>query len=460
MKNIKIYQFLAALVMMALVVTSCEDDKVLPTLSSDSSTYGAPVMENPATKDPIELLPENAGDLFESFKWSKADYGIQVPVGYILEMDSSNSFSAPVELSKTNTLSADITVEDFNDAVLSLGLQAFSESTVVLRTLAVVNGGEVDTISSPVITRTITSYQLSECGDFCTIGLIGSATAGGWDVDTDMRLNDPEKIDKSTWALTTYLIGGSQVKFRAGDNWDANWGSSDFPAGTGTQNGPDITVPTSGYYSIVFNDQSGEYTFTALAGTEYGTIGVIGDATPGGWDSDTDLTQDPGDPHIWTGEVTFADGEAKFRANDAWDANWGAATYPSGYGIGNGPNIPVKAGTYFVWFHDVTGEYAIINTPDSDPFATIGVIGTATAGGWDADTDLVQNPANPYKWSAVMTLNDGEAKFRADDDWTDNWGGSTFPGGVGAKNGPNVVVSSDRYIIQFHSGTGEYYFLK
>ena len=35
------------------------------------------------------------------------------------------------------------------------------------------------------------------------------------------------------------------------------------------------------------------------------SIGLIGDATPGGWDEDTDLTQ-TSNPYIWEGEITLA----------------------------------------------------------------------------------------------------------------------------------------------------------
>ena len=53
------------------------------------------------------------------------------------------------------------------------------------------------------------------------------------------------------------------------------------------------------------------------------TIGVIGDATPNGWDASTPLTTT--DNLIWTGTIAFKGGEFKFRANDGWDINLGGA---------------------------------------------------------------------------------------------------------------------------------------
>jgi hypothetical protein len=344
--------------------------------------------------------------------------------------------------------------------MLKLGLPGFEEATVYLRVKSVMNGIENEPLFSAAIERTATTYQSSECGNFCTIGIIGNATPGSWDNDTDMRLMDPEKIDKSTWTVTLYLIGGNAVKFRASDAWDVNWGSSAFPNGTGTQGGMDIPISTSGYYKIIFNDATGEYSFTALAGTTFTSIGLIGEQS--GWGADIgDLTQDANDDHVWTGTIALTAGELKFRADDDWANNWGATTYPSGYGTGGGPNIAIPTnGTYFVYFNDATGEYLFGPAANKDAFAALGIIGSATDGGWDSDTDLTKNPANPFKWSKIITITDGEAKFRADDDWAVNWGASAFPGGIGILNGANIAAGGGTYFITFNTLTGEYFFLK
>ncbi|MEP6645852.1 MAG: hypothetical protein ABJC12_02085, partial [Saprospiraceae bacterium] len=60
------------------------------------------------------------------------------------------------------------------------------------------------------------------------------------------------------------------------------------------------------------------------------TVGMIGPATPYGWDADTSMIQDAVDPDLWTLDVLLTDRDAKFRANDAWDINWGAVDFPIG----------------------------------------------------------------------------------------------------------------------------------
>jgi hypothetical protein len=40
--------------------------------------------------------------------------------------------------------------------------------------------------------------------------------------------------------------------------------------------------------------------FLVSAYSQITTVGLIGDATPGGWDTDTDMTQDGTNPDLWT----------------------------------------------------------------------------------------------------------------------------------------------------------------
>lgn len=453
----KTYSRLAALCMI-IIAASCADENPRPTLG-DVSTFVPPVLKNAATGGPVELLPDNATQIFEKFEWQRTDYGIQLSTIYTLQADIDPDFPAPRTVAESSQDAVDVTVGQFNNAMLALGLPGFEEGTVYLRLRSTINGYDAEPVYSQTITRSAVTYQDSECGNHCTIGIIGTATAGGWDTDTDMRLSDPTGADKFTWTITTYLTAG-ELKFRAADDWAVNWGHDAYPSGTGIQDGPNIPIADPGYYKIVFEDASGNYTLTKLDDAPLATVGIIGSGTPGGWDNDTDLVQDPNDPHIWTGTVTLVDGEAKFRADDDWGKNWGGDTYPSGYGTQDGPNIPVKAGTYAVWFNDMSGQYFFMPTTASAPYDAVGIIGDATSGQWDEDTDLIQNPANPFLWSKAVTLTNGEAKFRADDDWAVNWGGSDFPGGIGGQDGPNIPVKEGTYFVTFNTGTGEYYFLK
>ncbi len=77
-----------------------------------------------------------------------------------------------------------------------------------------------------------------------------------------------------------------------------------------------IFVPTTGLHYIRVNLNNNTYTI------EKREFGVLGTATPGGWDTDTDLTWDP-DLGALTVELELIPGAMKFRANDDWAVNFG-----------------------------------------------------------------------------------------------------------------------------------------
>ena len=262
-----------------------------------------------------------------------------------------------------------------------------------------------------------------------------------------------DQVDTNSYTLTLNLLQG-EAKFRANGGWDVNWGDSAFPSGTGTQGGPNIPIPQAGKYAITFNKSTGAYNFVEQV--DFTSIAVIGSATAGGWDTETGLFRDSGNPSLWRGTVALTEGELKFRANNAWSINWGGSSFPEGTAVLNGDNIAVNAaGNYLVSFNTSTLEYRFLPIGN---YNTVGIIGDATPGGWDNDTDMIQDPNDQSVWKLRVTLNNGEAKFRADNDWTVNWGGGTFPEGVATQDGPNIPIAAGEYRVTFNTTTGEYRF--
>ena len=289
-------------------------------------------------------------------------------------------------------------------------------------------------------------YLFSVASD---IGIIGDATPGGWDADTDMYI---DQTDTNKYFTVLDLTMG-EAKFRQDNDWAVNWGSTDFPIGTGAIDGDNIPIPQAGTYMITFDKSTGDYEFGEVI--TFASIGIIGDATPGGWDDDTDMTQSATDPNVWEGSFSLIDGGAKFRANDEWVIEWGGDDFPSGIGTGGAGNIPVVAGDYKVSLNTETGAYNFLEIVE---YATIGIIGDATPGGWDDDTDMEKSVDDGAMWELRAILTDGELKFRADNDWAVNWGAGDFPTGVAVQEGANVPIPAGEYIISFNSITGDYHF--
>lgn len=292
-------------------------------------------------------------------------------------------------------------------------------------------------------------FWMNAHAQITSVGLIGDATPGGWDADTNMVQSE---MDSNIWTLTIVLVDGA-AKFRANDEWTTNWGSMDFPVGTGVQDGDNIEVD-SGEYHIRFNSLTGDYVF-ARPVDSIGSVGLIGTAGPFGWDADTNMVQDTLDPDIWHLTIDLNEGAAKFRANDDWIYNWGNTAFPNGIGYQDGPDINVFFGTYDITLNSKYGDYNFAVQSD------IGVIGDATPNGWDGDINMYQDATDSNKYFITLDLVAGGLKFRQDDDWAVNWGSADFPSGVGVQDGDNIPIpNAGEYQIMFDKLTGEYNFIE
>lgn len=115
------------------------------------------------------------------------------------------------------------------------------------------------------LTYTLTAIIApNEESSYTKIGVIGSATTGGWDNQVDFAQTP---FNKHLWILNTRLKGGDQeAKIRANNAWDISWGQSDgFPYGKGQNaNDPNIKIKNTGNYCIMFNDLTNEFSFIRL----------------------------------------------------------------------------------------------------------------------------------------------------------------------------------------------------
>ncbi|GAB3855347.1 hypothetical protein GCM10028822_26080 [Hymenobacter terrigena] len=117
------------------------------------------------------------------------------------------------------------------------------------------------------------TVSMAQTTNYNTIGLIGTATAGGWTTETGMTRTVAGGHD---WTLTLPLTAG-EAKFRANNDWNvASWGAATFPAGTGsTQNGPNIPVSPAGRYTVRFNDVTGVYSFSVATATKSASAAIL-----------------------------------------------------------------------------------------------------------------------------------------------------------------------------------------
>lgn len=188
---------------------------------------------------------------------------------------------------------------------------------------------------------------------------------------------------------------------------------------------------------------------TTLLFGQSAQISIIGDATPGGWTTDTDLTTTDGISYSLSG-VTLTSGGLKFREGHAWNyptlKNWGGTTFPNGTGVLNGGNIPVQAGNYNVTININTGEYSFVSAVTYDVVKITGGDSTYSA----STTDGVQ-----YKYENAAFSSDANSQFEVNN--TEYWGNTIFPSGIAVANG-QIPVLANNYNVLFNLTTKEYSF--
>lgn len=199
--------------------------------------------------------------------------------------------------------------------------------------------------------------------------------AGTWIVTLDMNnltytVGKPVLYmagDANGWATNDYLAGEDGVHFTGFMYLNQNgfkfctqpeWKGTNYGADFNTAgDAANITMTEdAGYYKVDVDLESKSYVLTPIT-----TIGIIGSASPNGWDSDVDMTYVPYNAETkelgyWEAkDITLASGEIKFRANDDWAINWGGDVNALTQG---GDNISVDAGTYDIKLYAWANGYA------------------------------------------------------------------------------------------------------
>jgi hypothetical protein len=159
--------------------------------------------------------------------------------------------------------------------------------------------------SSPKPKKNATAYTL----------LYVPGSYQGWDPANTTTVLASVLNDGNFEGYLYFPDAGTQFKFCQGPNWDVNWGDTGAD-GTLDPGGDNIVAADAGYYKINVDLNALTYTITKT------TWGVIGSATAGGWDSDQPMTYDPVGG-VWTAVLDLTAGDIKFRANGAWDINYG-----------------------------------------------------------------------------------------------------------------------------------------
>lgn len=172
--------------------------------------------------------------------------------------------------------------------------------------------------------------------------ILGGSVIADWNTTNAVPL---QMMNPGVFETYQYItVDGWGFKFvPSNEGWDGDFGKSKTLDGFLDQASEDnITVPADGFYRVQVNMNDMSYTVVET------TWGIIGDASPGGWSDDTNMsfTAAKGE-YIWSADITLTTGSFKFRANDGWDINFGDTGLNGSLEYG-GDNIPATAGNYHI----------------------------------------------------------------------------------------------------------------
>ncbi|NQZ76378.1 MAG: DUF4493 domain-containing protein [Ekhidna sp.] len=306
--------------------------------------------------------------------------------------------------------------------------------------------------------------------ELTTVSLIGGATDPGWGGDTEFN---PVALSSEggSWTVSEVNLREGQWKIRSNCRWEidrridpageldnsngyvffTNLGSSDGTPQNLVLGGPNIENSVDGVYTINldWNPTTGFSAETIRTGDieeepipDVYTWGIIGSATqPDGWSNDKKLTyvgQLDG-VYTWRGVFPLAGGTGdnafKFRTDETWaikltptDAN---VTLNTEDGTISDDGATNSDGQWFVADGRSGLYYFEINTSDNAETwniiideATFEIIGEATPGGWDTGTEMTYNDDLASATVSGLSLTDGGYKFRVNQSWDYNLGGS------------------------------------
>ena len=309
--------------------------------------------ENPVAPS-IDVLPDlmlsrDQGNEILEFECSPVDAGFEASARYFLEVDASgNDFANPLVV--YNGVQGEVismTVSELNTILLrKFAADEESDAEFRLRAVLVVDGGT----GAPGTGNTPFQYiSESKSAEIFAYGLPRLDLLGsGVDQKVESALGDG--VYKGFVKLSAdhpFTLYNPETETEYG-----------FTAGALAADSAAFTPGGDGYYHMEVDLNENSYSLEAYM------IGLVGDATPNGWDApDTKMDYDA-QSGTWYITTDLVDGEIKFRKNDGWAWNLGFGDdMDLGNLAQNAPhNIPVTAGNYTITLtivNDETGSVVI-----------------------------------------------------------------------------------------------------
>lgn len=420
-------------------------------------------------------------------EYTKADFGVATGSAHNLYISKSEDM-ADMKKAKASFTDNTITLAQADLNVVALDFaEAGAEVDMYFAVVANLNtdkGAEVagTQLKSNIVKATFKSYvaDVLPTEKFEKVWVIGNYC--GWSHDKTQFLFDYNSTG-TTFAGVVDFAGADGVSMAADGfkltgvaGWDdtCNWGLEDnttaeaeaaslqLITGGGSQ---DIKAYAKRFYGFEF-DKTTMVLKKSWGADQIGIIGLNGD-----WETDIVMEYNPKWTRFYADIEAPADTEMKFRADAAWDLNWGVDCAQGG------GNIPVAAGNYRVYFNPATGliEFnasAYGKTEDTtqggntepEPEGPVtepdrwGVVGTITEWGTQADLYMSEVAENLFVRMGV-TVTDADAfKVRFNNGWDINYGAAGDVEPFAVTVGEELTLVSGGKNLSAPAGTYDIFF--
>lgn len=322
-----------------LIISACKKDETQAVLNIKSES----ALKASATT--LNLTKNDAEKVAVTFEFTETDFGYNAASKNVLQIAvEGTNFTNVKEISlDPKILTKNFTVIDFNALLLSLGLPTSVNSKIQTR-LKSQPSEKVAAAYSNTIDLTVNPFPL-------TSFLYVPGAYQGW---------NPSNAESLISALSDNIYTGV-INFTPGNLMfkivtKRSWGPPEYGKGASdgliAVGGGDIAAPKTGWQKLTANT-----TLNTLTFDDY-SFGVIGSATPGGWDNDTDMAYDNA-TQTWSVTLPLSAGELKFRLNNAWTINYGGNNGVLNQANNNNIKVP-EAGTYKVSFSIPESTFTII----------------------------------------------------------------------------------------------------
>ena len=205
--------------------------------------------------------------------------------------------------------------------------------------------------------------------------------------------------------------------------------------GDGAENAPE-SFSTVTALNVVLPEET-----EAGSGVELSSWGIVGSATPNGWDGPDVLFYVTEDPNIIVSYANLVPGEIKFRENNTWGGDLGDATLDGILDADENNNIVIaEAGSFKITINLSDNSYTM-----EEYFW--GIVGSAAPNGWDGPNVKLAYDYTTDTFKAVVQLVDGDMKVRMNDLWDTSYGDGNLDGILDTDADNNIVVTAGYYLL-------------